>query len=98
MVSRSWTKTRLSPSDASGLRFGTYVGTMEIQPGDRVQVVNARGERHDRIAVTGVIQGGDFPVVRITSIGEYDSATREQREPESVAWPMEDVFLLQAVQ
>jgi hypothetical protein len=67
---------------------------MDIQPGDRVEAVNARGERHERVAVTGVIQGRDFPIVRVTSVEEFDDATREGREPESVAWPMEDVHPL----
>lgn len=69
---------------------------MEIEPGGRVEVVNARGERHERVAVTGVIQGRDFPVIRVTTVEEYEAAARDQRDPDSVAWPMEDVSPLQA--
>jgi hypothetical protein len=67
---------------------------MEISAGDHVEVVNARGERSERIALTGIIPGRDFPVIRVCSLAEYDDAARESREPVGVPWPMEDVYPL----
>lgn len=69
----------------------TYVEGMNITPGEHVSVVNARGERSIRVALTGVTAGRDFDVVWICNIDEYESAAREGREPEGVPWPAEDV-------
>lgn len=86
------------PQCGAAYRLGPYCGEMEIKPGDHVEVVNARGERHERVAVTGVVQGRDFPVVRVASVEEFLAAATEQRAPESFAWPMEDVSPLQVTQ
>lgn len=69
---------------------------MEIQAGSHVEVINARGERTERVAVTPVVQGRDFPVVRVSMLDEYEAAVREERSPDSVAWPAEDVHPLEA--
>ena len=53
--------------------------------------MNARGERTVRIALTGVIAGRDFPVVRVCMPEEVEAARRENREPAGVPWPAEDV-------
>jgi hypothetical protein len=67
---------------------------MEIVAGDHVEVVNARGERTERVALTGVIRGRDFPVIRVCMLDEYEAAQREGREPIGVPWPVEDVHPL----
>jgi hypothetical protein len=67
---------------------------MEIRAGDHVEVVNARGERTERVALTGVIRGRDFPVIRVCTVEEYDAAQREGRDPDGVPWPVEDVHPL----
>ena len=55
--------------------------------------LNARGELGQRVALTGVIAGHDFPVVWVCPAEEWDTAQREGREPEGVPWPAEDVSL-----
>ena len=67
---------------------------MGITPGERVLALNARGERGERVALTGVVQGRDFPVVWICRPEEWEAARAEEREPEGVPWPAEDVSSL----
>ena len=70
------------------------VTCMNIKPGDRVLALNARGERSERIALTEVVMGRDFPVVWICRPEEWVAARAEGREPDGVPWPAEDVSLL----
>jgi hypothetical protein len=70
---------------------------MSITPGDHVIALNARGERSERIALTGVVQGHDFPVVWICRPEEWVASQAEGREPEGVPWPAEDVSPLAEV-
>jgi len=64
---------------------------MSIAPGDRVLALNARGERGERVALSEVVPGHDFPVVWICRPEEWEAARLEGREPEGVPWPAEDV-------
>lgn len=70
---------------------------MDITRGSRVVAVNARGEHGERIALTGIVPGRDFPVVWICRPEEWDAAHAEERDPEGVPWPAEDVSLLEGV-
>lgn len=67
---------------------------MDIAAGDRVDVMNARGEHSERVALTGIIAGRDFPIVRVCLPDEIAAAEAEGREPKGVAWPAEDVHPL----
>lgn len=55
------------------------------RPGDEVFVVTADGQVLQRVAVTGCIDGRDFPVVRVVRPGVS--------ETDWMPWPCEDVFL-----
>ena len=67
---------------------------MSIGPGDSVEVINAWGVRSERVALTGVIAGRDFPVVKVCYPEEIVAAEQEGREPEGAIWPAEDVHPL----
>lgn len=69
---------------------------MNITAGDRVEVVNARGERTERVALTGVVAGRDFPVVRVCFPNEMEAAIAEGRDPQGLAFPAEDVKAIAA--
>ena len=45
----------------------------------------------ERRAVTGVVMGNDFEVVRVCAEEEWDTAASEGRQPNSTPWPAEDV-------
>jgi hypothetical protein len=60
-------------------------------PGDLVRVKTAFGTYVEKRAVTGVIRGDSFEVVRLCSEEEWQEALRQGREPTSSAWPAEDV-------
>ncbi|MBA4159333.1 MAG: hypothetical protein H0X65_17940 [Gemmatimonadetes bacterium] len=64
---------------------------MVIKPGDRVIARSATNQWLHRRAVTGVIKGMDFPVVRVCEEEEWSKARTQGREPESFAWPAEEV-------
>jgi hypothetical protein len=65
--------------------------TPNIAPGTRVVVRTADGERVETRAITSVIDGLDFPVVWVCAEAEWDAAEAEEREPQGVPWPAEDV-------
>ncbi len=67
-----------------------------IEPGQQVVVVDAFGTRTVRRATTGVVEGHDFSLVRVCTEEEWQEAEREQREPNAVPWPVEDVTPLLA--
>jgi hypothetical protein len=70
------------------------MGPMErtpVNPGDVVLAVDAFGAENPRRALTGVVPGGDFPVVWICREEEWEASQREGREPDGVPWPVEDV-------
>lgn len=63
----------------------------KIEAGQRVRVMTAFGRTVEKRAVTGVIAGEAFRVVRVCSDDEWLAATAEGREPASSPWPAEDV-------
>ena len=63
----------------------------KFQAGDQVEVVDAEGERLPRCALSGVVEGADFPVVWVCREEEWERARAEGREPDGVPWPAEDV-------
>lgn len=66
---------------------------IDVRPGDRVHTVNAFGERQERRAISGVeLEGHDFPVIWVCREDEWTAALEENREPEGVPWPAEDVL------
>jgi hypothetical protein len=69
----------------------------EIQPGAVVIARDAEGEDLRRRALTGVIDGHDFPVVWVCREEEWSEAEQEHRKPEGVPWPAEDVRLAKHV-
>ncbi len=62
------------------------------QPGEVVTIINAFGEESPRVAVSNVLERGhDFPVVFVCREDEWLAAQEEDREPDTVPWPAEDV-------
>jgi hypothetical protein len=61
-----------------------------VNPGDLVNVVSTTGVLR-RVAVTDVVRGHKFPVVWVCAVEEWENAIEEQREPDAVPWPAEDV-------
>lgn len=79
---------------AYGVENSTVRGRVEmsdIQPGTRVLVRTAFNEWVERRAVTGVLPGHDFPVVRVCLEDEWLSASAANERPAGSAWPAEDV-------
>lgn len=62
-----------------------------IQAGQRVVATDAFGRCLDRVAITGPQRGDDFPVIWVCRPDEWVRAHQEDRSPEGVPWPMEDV-------
>jgi len=65
----------------------------EIMSGNRVTVRTADKRQVARIAVTGIVEGGDFPVVWVCREQEWSASQREQRAPQGLPWPATDVRL-----
>lgn len=63
----------------------------QIDSGSRVFATSASGEQLERRAITGRIDGEDFPVVWVCREEEWATAQAEGREPEGIPWPAEDV-------
>jgi hypothetical protein len=63
----------------------------EIQAGMRVQITGGSGIVLEKRAVSGVIDGSDFPVVWACGESEWKAAEAERRDPDAVPWPAEDV-------
>ncbi len=63
----------------------------QIVPGAHVKIRGGTGKVLFKRAVTPVVQGRDFRVVRACSEEEWEAARREGREADSVAWPAESV-------
>jgi hypothetical protein len=64
---------------------------MEIKPGTHVTVRSANGKLLPRRAVSAVEKGADFPIVWVSREEEWEAARAEDREPDAVPWPAEDV-------
>jgi hypothetical protein len=67
---------------------------MEIKRGDAVTVRTAFGDLLERVALTGVEMGRDFPVVWVCSRDEWEAGTTETDKPEGLPWPADDVRLV----
>lgn len=63
----------------------------DILPGQRVVVRDAFGHILDRVAVTGVVRGHDFPIVWVSHGDEWAAAEAEGRDPDAVPFPADDV-------
>lgn len=63
---------------------------MEINRGDRVTVRTAFGDQLERVALTSIEMGRDFPVVWVCSPEEWD-AREEADPPVGLPWPADDV-------
>jgi hypothetical protein len=66
---------------------------MDIKRGDAVSVRTAFGDLLERVALTGVEMGRDFPVVWVCSRDEWEAGGEEGTELEGLPWPAEDVHL-----
>jgi hypothetical protein len=64
---------------------------MSIQPGTRVEVITARGERIEMIAVSGETNGRDVKVVWVV---EPESFARQGAEAYRIPWPSDAVRAL----
>ena len=62
---------------------------MEIKRGDSVTVRTAFGDRLERVALSTVEMGRDFPVVWVCTQEEWDA--RDEAGPEGLPWPADDV-------
>jgi hypothetical protein len=69
----------------------------EIKPGLVVVARDAEGEDLPRRALTGVVDGHDFPVVWVCREEEWTEAEQEHRKPEGAPWPAEDVSIVSDV-
>lgn len=68
--------------------------TDPIKPGDVLTVIDASGERLTRRAVSGVLEGHRFPVVRVCREETWQQAQAEGRVPDFphyVPWPFKDI-------
>jgi hypothetical protein len=63
-----------------------------IERGDPVRAIALDGVL-DKIATTGIVPGNRFPVVWVCRPEEWQAALQEDREPDAVPWPAEDVRL-----
>jgi hypothetical protein len=70
----------------------------DIEKGDRIAVRDAFGEELERIALGPIEAGFDFPVVWACREEEWQAANAENRDPEGVPWPAEDVRVVQRVE
>lgn len=65
-----------------------------VEPGTLIRVRDVKGELLPRIALSGVeVDGHDFPIVWACTEREWEAATAENREPEGIPWPAEDVLV-----
>ena len=69
---------------------------MEIKRGDTVTVRTAFGDRLERVALSTVEMGRDFPVVWVCSPTEWERRDEAVGGPEGLPWPAEDVELAEA--
>lgn len=64
-----------------------------IEPGAVVAARTADGGTLRRRAVTGVVDGLDFPVVWIATEEEWSASQAAGRHADALPWPAEDVEL-----
>lgn len=60
-----------------------------IQPGSRTQVVDAFGRVREKVALSDVRDGREFPIIWLCEPSEWEAAQAEGREPRAdpLAWP-----------
>lgn len=63
----------------------------DITAGTRVLVTDALGDQLERRAVTGVVTANGHQFVWVCKEAEWGAAKAEEREPDAVPWPAEDV-------
>lgn len=61
---------------------------MEIQPGMRVEVTTAAGNRVEMITLSGRVQGVDMPVVWVAEVDDYQA---NHDEAYRLPWPAQYV-------
>lgn len=66
---------------------------MEVKRGDAVTVRTAFGDRLDRVALSTVEMGRDFPVVWVCTRAEWETRDAAGHGPEGLPWPADDVRL-----
>lgn len=64
-----------------------------IEPGSKVVVRTADGEKLPRRAITGVEAGNTFEVVWVCKEDEWSSANNQGRQADGIPWPAEAVEL-----
>lgn len=62
-----------------------------IRPGAIVVAQTSDNKEVTLRAVTGVIDGDDFPVVWVCGEAEWQAATADRRDPQAVPWPADSV-------
>lgn len=62
------------------------------EPGDKVSVKTAFGTYVEKRAVTGVIAGDSFSVVRVCSETQWQAGLVGDELPSGTPWPAEDVL------
>jgi hypothetical protein len=65
----------------------------QIEPGARVLVRSADNRLVARRAVTGVVQGRDFPVIWVCHEDAWDEAHLGGQSPQGLPWPADAVQL-----
>ena len=76
------------------LSYGEVMETLPIKAGDKVRVITIDGSELQKRAASDP-QMSDFLIVRVCREEEWVAAKAEDRPPRSVAWPAEDVELLE---
>jgi hypothetical protein len=66
---------------------------LTVHAGQLIEVRDAFGQRLPRRAIGPVEAGYDFPVVWACREDEWQAAQLEDREPDGVPWPAEDVTI-----
>ena len=69
--------------------------TLNLKRGDVVDAVGADGRVRQLRALSGAIDGGDFPVVWVCGEREWEAAHAGGRDPVGIPWPASDVSAVQ---
>jgi hypothetical protein len=92
------TEHRVAVAGTASSQGGRPPHLAEVKAGDLVWAKDAFGELLPRRAITGGINGYDFPVVWVCGEDDYAEALRHSYPPErgdytapGMPWPIEDV-------
>jgi hypothetical protein len=69
---------------------------MAIDPGTRVEVTTALGERVVMRALRGPEPGQNFEVIWVATESDYAAAIQAGQEPDVLPWPSEHVRVLES--